>query len=243
MYKLYGLIGKSLGHSFSASFFKDYFEKNNIDAQYTNFELAAIEDIQTLFNQNLAGLNVTFPYKESVLPYLDRLDETAAQIGAVNVIAFENGEKVGYNTDAYGFAQSIKPFLTFEHERALIFGTGGASKAVAHVFKQIGLDVFYISRNGLEANGVFNYEDINSHMLHACKVLVNCTPIGTFPNVTECIELPFEHLTPAHLVIDLVYNPAETELMKRAKKQGAAVMNGLSMLQHQALKSYEIWTR
>ncbi|MFM7006842.1 MAG: shikimate dehydrogenase family protein [Flavobacteriales bacterium] len=243
MTKHYGLIGKTLAHSFSASFFKDYFEKNNIDAQYSNFELAAIEDIQTLFNQGLSGLNVTFPYKESVIPFLDRLDESAAQIGAVNVIAFENGEKVGYNTDAYGFAQSIKPFLTFEHERALIFGTGGASKAVAHVFKQIGLDVFYISRNSHEASGVFSYEHINNHMLHACKVLVNCTPIGTFPNVTECIELPFEHLTPAHLVIDLVYNPAETELMKRAKKQGAAVMNGLSMLQHQALKSYEIWTR
>ena len=201
-----------------------------------------IEEISSIFNQNLSGLNVTFPYKESVIPFLDRLDKSAAQIGAVNVIAFENGEKVGYNTDAYGFAQSIKPFLTFEHERALIFGTGGASKAVAHVFKQIGLDVFYISRNGNEENGVFRYEDINSHMLRSCRVLVNCTPVGTFPDVNACLELPFEHLTPAHLVIDLVYNPAETELMKRAKKNGAAVMNGLSMLQHQALKSYEIWT-
>ena len=243
MIQHYGLIGKTLAHSFSASFFKDYFEKNNIDARYSNFELNDVEEISSIFEQNLSGLNVTFPYKESVIPYLDRLDESAAQIGAVNVIAFENGEKVGYNTDAYGFAQSIKPFLTFEHERALIFGTGGASKAVAHVFKQIGLDVFYISRNGHQANGVFTYEDINSHMLQACKVLVNCTPIGTFPNISDYIELPFEHLTPAHLVIDLVYNPAETELMKRAKKQGAAVMNGLSMLQHQALKSYEIWSR
>ena len=243
MIQHYGLIGKTLAHSFSASFFKDYFEKNNIDARYSNFELNDVEEIFSIFEQNLSGLNVTFPYKESVIPYLDRLDESAAQIGAVNVIAFENGEKVGYNTDAYGFAQSIKPFLTFEHERALIFGTGGASKAVAHVFKQIGLDVFYISRNGHQATGVFTYEDINSHMLQACKVLVNCTPIGTFPNISDCIELPFEHLTPAHLVIDLVYNPAETELMKRAKKQGAAVMNGLSMLQHQALKSYEIWSR
>lgn len=243
MIQHYGLIGKTLAHSFSASFFKDYFEKNNIDARYSNFELNDVEEISSIFEQNLSGLNVTFPYKESVIPYLDRLDESAAQIGAVNVIAFENGEKVGYNTDAYGFAQSIKPFLTFEHERALIFGTGGASKAVAHVFKQIGLDVFYISRNGHEATGVFTYEDINSHMLQACKVLVNCTPIGTFPNISDCIELPFEHLTPAHLVIDLVYNPSETELMKRAKKQGAAIMNGLSMLQHQALKSYEIWTR
>lgn len=243
MIQHYGLIGKTLAHSFSASFFKDYFEKNNIDARYSNFELNDVEEIFSIFEQNLSGLNVTFPYKESVIPYLDRLDESAAQIGAVNVIAFENGDKVGYNTDAYGFAQSIKPFLTFEHERALIFGTGGASKAVAHVFKQIGLDVFYISRNGHEATGVFTYEDINSHMLQACKVLVNCTPIGTFPNISDCIELPFEHLTPAHLVIDLVYNPAETELMKRAKKQGAAVMNGLSMLQHQALKSYEIWSR
>jgi shikimate dehydrogenase len=243
MLKHYGLIGKTLGHSFSEAFFKDYFEQNNIEAKYSNFELKEIEEIQTLFNQNLSGLNVTFPYKESVIPFLDRLDDSAAQIGAVNVIAFENGEKVGYNTDAYGFAQSIKPFLTFEHERALIFGTGGASKAVAHVFKQIGLDVFYISRNGNETNGVFRYEDINSHMLRSCRVLVNCTPLGTFPNVDACIELPFEYLTPAHLVIDLVYNPAETELMKRAKAQGAAVMNGLSMLQHQALNSYEIWTR
>ena len=243
MIQHYGLIGKTLAHSFSASFFKDYFEKNNITATYSNFELNDVEEISSIFEQNLSGLNVTFPYKESVIPYLDRLDESAAQIGAVNVISFENGEKVGYNTDAYGFAQSIKPFLTFEHERALIFGTGGASKAVAHVFKQIGLDVFYISRNGHEATGVFTYEDINSHMLQACKVLVNCTPIGTFPNISDCIELPFEHLTPAYLVIDLVYNPAETELMKRAKKQGAAIMNGLSMLQHQALKSYEIWTR
>ena len=243
MLKHYGLIGKTLGHSFSAAFFKDYFEKNNITATYSNFELNDIEDIQTIFSQNLSGLNVTFPYKESVLPFLDRLDESAAQIGAVNVLAFENGEKVGYNTDAYGFAQSIKPFLTFEHERALIFVTGGASKAVAHVFKQIGLDVFYISRNGNEANGVFRYEDINNHMLRSCRVLVNCTPVGTFPDVNACFELPFEHLTPAHLVIDLVYNPAQTELMKRAKAQGAAVMNGLSMLQHQALKSYEIWTR
>ena len=242
MLKHYGLIGKTLGHSFSEAFFKDYFEKNNIEAKYSNFELKEIEEISSIFNQNLSGLNVTFPYKESVIPFLDRLDESAAQIGAVNVIAFENGEKVGYNTDAYCFAQSIKPFLTFEHERALIFGTGGASKAVAHVFKQIGLDVFYISRNGNEENGVFRYEDINSHMLRSCRVLVNCTPVGTFPDVNACLELPFEHLTPAHLVIDLVYNPAETELMKRAKKNGAAVMNGLSMLQHQALKSYEIWT-
>lgn len=243
MHKHYGLIGKTLAHSFSAAFFKDYFEKNNITATYSNFELNDIEEFSSIFEQNLSGLNVTFPYKESVIPYLDRLDESAAQIGAVNVIAFENGEKVGYNTDAYGFAQSIKPFLTFEHERALIFGTGGASKAVAHVFKQLGLEVFYISRQPDHQNRVYTYSDINEHMLKACKVLVNCTPIGTFPNVDACIELPFEHLTLAHLVIDLVYNPTETELMKRAKKQGAAVMNGLSMLQHQALKSYEIWSR
>ncbi len=243
MTKHYGLIGKTLAHSFSASFFEDYFEKNNIEAKYSNFELNDIEEIQSIFAQNLTGLNVTFPYKESIIPFLDRLDESASQVGAVNVIAFEDGKTVGYNTDTYGFAQSIKPFLTFEHERALIFGTGGAATAVTHVFKQIGLDVFYISRNGNQENGVFSYEDINNHMLGSCKVLVNCTPIGTFPNITDCIELPFEYLTPAHLVIDLVYNPLETELMKRAKKNGAAVMNGLSMLQHQALKSYEIWTR
>ena len=242
MTKHFGLIGKTLGHSFSAAFFKDYFEKNNIDAKYSNFELNEIEEILSIFDQNLSGLNVTFPYKESVIHFLDRLDDSAAQIGAVNVIAFENGEKVGYNSDAYGFAQSIKPFLTFEHERALIFGTGGASKAVAHVFKQLGLEVFYISRQPDHQNRVYTYSEINEHMLKACKVMVNCTPIGTFPAVDEVLDLPFEFLTPAHLVIDLVYNPAETTLMKRAKTKGAAVMNGLSMLQHQALKSFEIWS-
>lgn len=241
--KHFGLIGKTLGHSFSAAFFKDYFEKNNIDAIYSNFELTDIAEIQSLFDQHLSGLNVTFPYKESVIPFLDRLDETASQIGAVNVIAFENGQKVGYNTDAYGFAQSIKPFLTFEHERALIFGTGGASKAIAHVFKTLGVEVYFISRQPDHTKRIYSYSEINEHMLNACKVLVNCTPIGTFPNIDASIELPFEFLTPAHLVIDLVYNPAETTLMKRAKTKGAAVMNGLSMLQHQALLSYEIWSR
>lgn len=243
MHKHYGLIGQSLGHSFSASFFKNYFEKNNIEAKYSNFELKQIEEIRSIFAQNLSGLNVTFPYKESVIPFLDRLDDSAAQVGAVNVVAFEEGQTVGYNTDAYGFAQSIKPFLTFEHERALIFGTGGAAKAAAHVFKHLGLEIFYISRQPDHQNRIYTYSEINEHMLNACKVMVNCTPIGTFPAVDEVLDLPFEYLTPAHLVIDLVYNPAETELMKCAKKNGAAVMNGLSMLQHQALKSYEIWTR
>ncbi len=241
--KHFGLIGKTLGHSFSAAFFKDYFEKNNIDATYSNFELTDIAEIQSLFDQHLSGLNVTFPYKESVIPFLDRLDETASQIGAVNVIAFENGQQVGYNTDAYGFAQSIKPFLTFEHERALIFGTGGASKAIAHVFKTLGVEVYFISRQPDHTKRTYSYSEINVHMLNACKVIVNCTPIGTFPNIDASIELPFEFLTPAHLVIDLVYNPAETTLMKRAKTNGAAVMNGLSMLQHQAILSYEIWSR
>ncbi|MEN9698880.1 MAG: shikimate dehydrogenase [Bacteroidota bacterium] len=242
MTKNYGLIGKTLGHSFSAAFFKEYFEKNNIAATYSNFELNDITELQSLFDQNLSGLNVTFPYKESIIPFLDRLDDSAAAIGAVNVVAFENGEKVGYNTDAYGFAQSIKPFLTFEHERALIFGTGGASKAVAHVFAQLGVEVFYISRTPDHSKRIYGYSEINEHMLRACKVMVNCTPIGTFPNTEACLEIPFEYLTSSHLVIDLVYNPAETTLMQQAKKQGAAVMNGLSMLQHQALKSYEIWT-
>ena len=241
MTKHYGLIGKTLGHSFSAAFFKDYFEKNNIEAMYSNFELNDIEEILSIFDQNLSGLNVTFPYKESVIPFLDRLDDSAAQIGAVNVIAFENGEKVGYNTDAYGFAQSIKPFLTFEHERALILGTGGASKAVAHVFKQIGVDVFYISRQAAHQNRVYAYSEINEHMLNACKVIVNCTPLGTFPNVDEFVEIPFDHLTADHLVIDLVYNPPKSEFLTRAENSGATILNGESMLRHQALRAFEIW--
>jgi shikimate dehydrogenase len=164
----------------------------------------------------------------------------AKTIGAVNCIQFTDGQKVGHNTDAYGFQQSIKPFLTNQHERALIFGTGGASKAIAYVLKNLGIDVLFISRDPKEEKH-FSYAEINDHMLNACKLLVNCTPVGTLDYKDSKFDLPFEFLTSDHLVVDLVYNPPMTDLLLRSKQQGATVLNGESMLKHQALRSWKIW--
>lgn len=238
--RTYGLIGKTLGYSFSKTFFERYFSENDIDAQFHNFELAAIEDINRVFEQQIGGLSVTIPYKESIIPFLDELSIEAKVIGAVNCIQFKDGQKVGHNTDAYGFQQSIKPFLTNQHERALIFGTGGASKAIAYVLKNLGIDVLFISRDPKEDKH-FSYAEINDHMLNACKLLVNCTPVGTLDYKDSEFDLPFEFLTEEHLVVDLVYNPAMTDLLLRSKQQGATVLNGESMLKHQALRSWKIW--
>jgi shikimate dehydrogenase len=241
--KQFGLIGKQLSHSFSPSFFADFFQKQGIDAHYTAFELQEISDFPELIKDPIfGGLNVTIPYKTAIIPFLDELDPLASEIQAVNVIAFENGKTKGYNTDVYGFQQSIKPFLTFHHERALIFGTGGASKAVAYVFKSLGIDVIFVSQTESNESNHFTYADVNEYMIAACKVIINCTPLGMSPNVDAAPEMPYEALSEEHLLIDLIYNPEETWFMKRGRANGATAMNGLSMLQHQALKSWEIWS-
>lgn len=240
--KQFGLIGKHLSHTFSPSFFADFFQKQGIDANYATYELQEIADFPQLIKDNdLSGLNVTIPYKTAIIPYLDELDPLAAEIQAVNVIAFENGKIKGYNTDVFGFQQSIKPFLTFHHERALIFGTGGASKAVAFVFKSLGIDVIFVSQTESSLSNHFTYADVNEHMIAACKVIVNCTPLGMSPHVDAAPDMPYDALSEEHLLIDLIYNPEETLFMKQGRKHGATAMNGLSMLQHQALKSWEIW--
>lgn len=235
----YGLIGKSLGHSFSKSFFENYFEKNEIDSSYSNIELESIQDFKSIDN-SFNGFNVTIPYKESIIPFLDELSEEAKAIGAVNVVQFIDGKKVGHNTDAFGFHQSIKPFLTNKHERAMILGTGGASKAVSFVLNKLGLNVIFISRNPSEENE-FNYDDINEHMINACKLIVNTTPVGTFPDINDCVLFPFEHLTQDHLVIDLIYNPIKTSFLNQAENNDASIINGETMLKQQALKSLQIW--
>lgn len=237
----FGLIGKQLGHSFSKAFFTEKFQQEQLDAVYENVELAEIDEIRTIFTTgSFAGLNVTIPYKEAVIPYLDELSVEAKTIGAVNVIAFHDGKTIGHNTDAFGFHQSIKPFLTNRHERALILGTGGASKAVAHVFESIGLDVIYASRVP-QGPKQFAYSDINEHMLNACKVIVNCTPVGTFPNVDESLPFPYEYLSEEHLVVDLIYNPSQTRFLAQSAAAGATTLNGLSMLKEQANKAWLIW--
>ena len=239
--KVYGLVGKTLQHSFSADFFSDYFVTENIVAKYQNFELAAIEDIQSVFDLKPAGLNVTIPYKESVIPFLDELDPIAEKIGAVNTIVFDGDKKIGYNTDAFGFKQAIKPFLNNQHERAVIFGTGGAAKAVASVLKEIGVDVIFISRDPLGKNKHFNYSEVNLQMLNACKLMVNCTPVGTFPNSSDYLPLPYEGIGKDHLVIDLIYNPKKSMFLQKAENQGATIMNGEGMLKAQAMKSWSLW--
>ena len=240
--KTYGLIGKSLGHSFSPGFFKSFFEDQGIDAFYTLIELDAIERIKPILVGAYHGLNVTIPYKEEIIPFLDELSPEAKAIGAVNTIVFSKGKAIGFNTDAFGFQQSIKPFLTFEHERALILGTGGSSKAVGYVLRNLGIQVNFLSRN--EPGGQqFSYEHVNEAMLSACKLIVNCTPVGMFPAIDACPLPSFQGIGPSHLVVDLIYNPEETLLLKEAKSRGAATLNGLPMLKAQALKSWELWNQ
>lgn len=240
--KHYGLLGKSLSHSFSKRFFTNYFSQYQIDADYSNFEIHKIDDVQKIFQSDLAGLNVTFPYKESIIPFLDEVTEEACLIGAVNTIQLTNGKTIGHNTDAFGFAQSIKPFFTNLHERALVFGTGGASKAVAYVLINLGVQVYFMS-SSKKGTSIFSYEDLNEQMLQSCKLWVNCTPIGTYPNVADELPIPWIQLSEDHLIVDLVYNPPKSQFLLKAQEQGATILNGESMLKEQALKSWEIWNQ
>jgi len=253
MKKIYGLIGYPLTHSFSKKYFTEKFEKENIsDCEYNLYSLSSIHQLSQLLQDNpeIAGLNVTIPYKESIIPLLNELDPIAKAVGAVNCIKIEHGNNKqprlkGFNTDVFGFRQSIKPFLEKRHERALILGTGGASKAAAYVLKEIGLDCYFITRHKNQSSGpnTFLYEELNEYMLNAIKLVINTTPIGMFPNIKEAPAIPYDLLTPSHLLYDLIYNPAETEFLKRGKEKGAETINGLSMLQQQAEEAWRIWNK
>ncbi len=240
-----GLIGSSLKHSFSKNYFEKKFKEQHLENYvYTNFEIEHIDHFKNLLskNKNLNGLNVTIPYKESIIPFLDELNEEAKHIGAVNCIKIKNNKLIGYNTDVYGFSQSIKPFLDPNHQRALILGTGGASKAVAFALKKVGVDVYFVtSSTQKKTNNTFFYSEINEAVMNAFKCVVNTTPLGMYPHVLECPTLPYHLLTEQHLVYDLIYNPEQTLFLKQAQQQDAITVNGLSMLQLQAEKSWEIW--
>lgn len=237
----FGLVGKRLDYSFSKTFFTALFEERGIEAVYENIEIEAIDKLKThLETGNFSGLNVTIPYKTDVISLLDELSDEARAVGAVNTIQFLNDKLIGHNTDVFGFRQSIKPFLNNKHERVAILGTGGAAKAVAYVFRSIGLDVVFVSRNPLGENE-FAYSDINANFLNSFKVLVNCTPLGTFPDIDEMPPVPTQYFTPEHFVIDLIYNPEQTRLLREAALLGAITLNGYSMLKEQALKSWDIW--
>ena len=245
--KKYGLIGYPLGHSFSKNFFNEKFQSENIDAEYVNFEIPKIKDIIKVLdnNKNLVGLNVTIPYKEQVISYLDELDKDAAAIGAVNVIKIikskDKRKLIGYNSDIIGFTRSIEPLLNDKHKKALILGTGGASKAVFHGLKNLGIESKFVSRK--EKEGVFTYNELTPEIIDEYKVIVNCTPVGMYPHEDECPDIPYEYLTPNHLLYDLLYNPDVTLFMKKGAEQGATTKNGLEMLLLQAFGAWEIWNR
>jgi shikimate dehydrogenase len=237
----YGLIGKTLSHSFSKKYFADKFNRLQLSNTYENFECDSIADVKSLLEEtNVVGFNVTAPYKAAIMPFLDGIDEAALKIGAVNTLLKKDGKWKGYNTDVYGFKQLIKPFFESHHERAIIIGSGGAAKSVAYVLEALGCEPIFISRQPKD-NNQFSYQDINKIMISSCPIIVNTTPVGTFPNVKDAVDIPYNFLGSRNLVIDLVYNPVESEFLKRSRSQGATVVNGLTMLHQQAEKSWEIW--
>lgn len=246
--KQYGLIGFPLKHSFSRQFFTQKFSGEGIDSEYINFEIPDIKDIIGIIKNNtyLAGLNVTIPYKESVLPFLNELDTGAKEIGAVNVIKIDRCGKepylTGYNSDIIGFQRSIAPLINKTiHKKALILGTGGASKAVEKGLKNIGIETTYVSRKKNPKTLI--YEELNENIFEEYSVIVNSTPLGTFPNIDEAPNIPYQLLTPNHLLYDLVYNPAETKFLRMGKEAGAKIKNGAEMLELQALSAWDIWNK
>lgn len=275
----YGLIGYPLGHSFSRKFFTEKFEKEGIDAQYLNFEIPSIEEFPEIIKNNpkLRGLNVTIPYKQQVMQYLDDISEEAKAIGAVNVVRIERpspqpspimgretmrnagnkpdglpikgdmseglrGSLIGYNSDVIGFVESIRPLLKAHHKKALILGTGGASKAIRYgLEKKLGMKTLFVSRSARE--GMITYEEVTAEVLKEYEVIVNCSPVGMYPHVDECPALPYEAMNENNLLYDLVYNPLETLFMKKGAEQGATVKNGLEMLHLQAIASWKFWEK
>lgn len=239
--KQFGLIGKTLGHSFSKSYFESKFNKEDInDAVYSNFPLKSIKEFETLISQySFCGLNVTIPYKISVIPFLDELSEEAKSIGAVNTIKFKNKKLIGYNTDYIGFYNAIKPFLKKSMEHALILGSGGSSKAVVFALEKIGIKCLCVSRFPSEEQ--LDYEQLTKLILKHHLLIVNTTPLGTTPNIDKCPDIPYQFVTAQHLLVDLVYNPEETLFLKKGRKNLANILNGKSMLIHQADEAWKIW--
>lgn len=238
----FGLIGKAIEYSFSRKYFNEKFEKEQLPYTYVNFDIKSISHFPTIIKENpeLIGLNVTIPYKESVIPYLDELSLEAQSIGAVNTIKIlPNKKLIGYNTDYYGFQKSIKPLLKKQHNSALILGTGGASKAINYALKQKNIHTLFVSRKA-KGNAI-SYDDLTEEIIHEYKIIVNTTPLGTFPNVKSYPEIPYSFITPNHLLYDLTYNPSTTEFMKKGEAQGAKTINGYNMLVEQAEKAWDIW--
>jgi shikimate dehydrogenase len=241
----FGLLGKNISYSFSKKYFTEKFALGNLEGYvYENFDIQSIEDFPKLITENpdLKGLNVTIPYKEEIIPYLSKLSKKASQIGAVNVIRFtKNGKLKGYNSDYYGFKKSLQPSLQPHHKKALILGTGGAAKAIAFALNELGILHTFVSRE--EKEGMIDYNRINATTFDNYHIIINCTPLGTSPNTKEFPPIPYNFFTEKHIAFDLIYNPEETQFLKKAKKKGAIIKNGYEMLVFQAEKAWKIWNK
>jgi len=242
--KTFGLIGRNISYSFSKAYFSQKFKAENIEAEYLNFDLQSIDQIHNILKETpqLSGLNVTIPYKEEIIPFLSKLDSVAKEILAVNTIKIEtDGSLTGYNTDYFGFQESLKPHLQAYHKKALILGTGGASKAIAYALRNLKISYTFVSRN--PEKDQLSYTQLSKEVINENHLIINCTPLGTYPNIENFPPIPVEFLSPKHLIYDLIYNPEITQLMKLALNANAKVINGKKMLQLQAEKAWEIWNR
>ena len=242
--RVYGLIGKTLHHSFSARYFSEKFKTEQItNCQYLNFELKDMkQEIPALKkNPEIKGLNITIPYKTEIIPFLDELTDECQQVKACNCIKIDNGKWIGYNTDIAGFEQSFTSHLKPYHKKALVLGTGGASNAVAFVLQKLNIDFLKVSRRKNELSSVISYDEINEAVIKEFQIVINTTPVGTSPNIDECPDLPYRFITDKHYFFDLVYNPPKTLFLSRAEKQGASIENGENMLAIQAEESWKIW--
>lgn len=240
-----GLIGRNISYSFSRGYFNSKFEKEDLEHTYVNFDITNIEEFEAICEKetDVIGFNVTIPYKESIIPYLDELDNKAKKIGAVNVIKkYPSGFLKGYNTDYYGFKKSLQPLLAPNHTSALILGTGGASKAIAYALDELKITYDFVSRQ-IKQGVKFLYEDLTNQIIASYDIIINCTPIGTYPNVNDCPDIPYEGIGPNHILYDLIYNPPATKFLICGEVKGATTINGQQMLELQAEKAWKIWCK
>jgi len=237
----FGLIGKNIDYSFSKKYFSEKFKKENLDYTYSNFDIVNISEIESILqNNSISGYNVTIPYKEEIIKFLDEIDEVAKDIGAINTIKKIDNKNIGFNTDGFGFEKSLLPLIENKiPKNALILGSGGASKAIKYVLKKLKINYSTVSRK--EGKSEFVYENLNEAILNKFKMIINCSPVGTFPNINNCPNIPYKFLTKDHILYDLVYNPIESLFLKRGRELGCKTKNGLEMLEIQANESWSVW--
>ena len=239
----FGLIGRNISYSFSKSYFADKFINENIvDAVYNVFDLQQIDEIEKVFaTEGLVGFNVTIPYKQEIIPFLDELSPEAKAIGAVNTVLIKNGKRIGHNTDCYGFHHSILPLLDSHHKKALVLGNGGAAKAVFYILDELNIAYKIVSRTTLENQ--FTYDDLDEEIISQHQIIINCSPVGTFPNIENAPLLPYQFISEKHLLYDLIYNPPVTKFLENGQNNGAKIKNGHEMLVLQAEKAWKIWNK